>query len=156
MTPTSRPGFNQTEIEELREAFNLFDLDGNGTIDAKELKAAMENLGFENKNRTIYDMISDVDKNGTGDIDFEEFLDLMTVKLGESDSEEDVRKVFNLFDDDKTGYISMQNLKRVTNELGENMTDGELLEMIERVDSSGEGQVNFDDFFKIMTRKTFA
>lgn len=98
MTPTSRPGFNQTEIEELREAFNLFDIDGNGTIDAKELKAAMENLGFENKNRSIYDMISDVDKNGTGDIDFEEFLDLMTVKLGESDSEEDIRKVFNLFD----------------------------------------------------------
>lgn len=49
----------------------------------------------------------------------------------------------------------MQNLKRVTYELGENMTDGELLEMIERVDSTGEGQVNFDDFFKIMTRKTF-
>lgn len=94
----SRPGFNQSEIEELREAFNLFDLDGNGTIDAKELKAAMESLGFENRNKMVYEMISDVDKNGSGDIDFEEFLDIMTIKLGDSGSEDDVRKVFNLFD----------------------------------------------------------
>lgn len=133
--PTSsiaRPGINEGEIEELREAFDLFDTDGNGTIDPNELKAAMTNLGFDAKNHTVYQMISDIDKNGTGDIDFDEFLDLMTIKLGDSDSEEDVRKVFDLFDDDKTGYITIQNLKRVAKDLDENMSDADLLEMIER------------------------
>lgn len=49
-----RPGLSEEEIEEIREAFNLFDTDGSGTIDPKELKAAMQSLGFEAKNQTIY------------------------------------------------------------------------------------------------------
>jgi len=151
----SRAGINEEEIEELREAFELFDTDGNGTIDPNELKSAMKNLGLEAKNHTVYQMISDIDKNGTGDIDFDEFLDLMTVKLGDSDSEEDVRKVFDLFDDDKTGYITIQNLKRVAKDLDENMSDAELLEMIERADSDQDGQINFEDFYSIMTKKVF-
>ena len=55
--------------------------DGSGTIDPKELKAAMQSLGFEAKNQTIYQMIGDIDKDGSGTIDFEEFLDMMTAKM---------------------------------------------------------------------------
>ena len=60
------------QIEEIREAFNLFDPDGSGPIDPKELEAAMQSLGFEAKNQTIYQMIGDIDKDGSGEIDFEE------------------------------------------------------------------------------------
>ena len=52
-----------------------------GTIDPKELKAAMQSLGFEAKNQTIYQMIADIDKDGNGTIDFDEFLDMMTAKM---------------------------------------------------------------------------
>jgi len=52
-----------------------------GTIDPKELKAAMQSLGFEAKNATIFQMISDIDKDGSGSIDFDEFLDMMTAKM---------------------------------------------------------------------------
>ena len=72
-----RPGLSEEEIEEIREAFNLFDTDGSGTIDPKELKAAMQSLGFEAKNQTIYQMIGDIDKDGSGEIDFEEFKAMM-------------------------------------------------------------------------------
>jgi len=67
-----RPGLTEEEVEEIREAFNLFDTDGSGTIDPKELKSAMQSLGFEAKNATIYQMISDIDKDGSGAIDFDE------------------------------------------------------------------------------------
>lgn len=76
-----RPGLSEEEIEEIREAFNLFDTDGSGKIDPKELKAAMQSLGFEAKNATIYQMIGDIDKDGSGSIDFEEFLAMMTAKM---------------------------------------------------------------------------
>lgn len=76
-----RPGLSEEEVEEIREAFNLFDTDGSGTIDPKELKAAMQSLGFEAKNQTIYQMIGDIDKDGSGSIDFDEFLDMMTAKM---------------------------------------------------------------------------
>lgn len=78
-------------------------------------------------------MISDIDKDGSGTIDFEEFLQMMTAKMGERDSREEIMKAFRLFDDDETGKISFKNLKRVAKELGENMTDEELMEMIEEV-----------------------
>ena len=71
----------ELEIEELKEAFNLFDTDGSGNIDAKELKAAMRALGFQVKKADVRKMIADIDKDGNGSIDFEEFLDMMTAKM---------------------------------------------------------------------------
>eukprot|EP01038_Epipyxis_sp_PR26KG_P006144 gene6144-8471_t len=150
-----RPGLSEEEVEEIREAFNLFDTDGSGTIDPKELKAAMTSLGFEAKNQTIYQMIADIDKDGNGTIDFDEFLDMMTAKMSDKDTREDIQKVFNLFDDDQTGKISLRNLKRVAKELGETMSDAELLEMIERADTDADGEINPDEFYAIMTKKTF-
>ena len=151
-----RPGLTEDEIEEIKEAFDLFDTDGSGAIDPKELKAAMQSLGFEAKNQTIFQMISDLDKNKSGTIDFEEFLDMMTARMSDKDTREDIAKVFRLIDDDNTGTITLRNLRRVARELGETMTDEELQEMIDRADSNGDGAVTLDDFFNIMTKKTFA
>ena len=73
-----------------------------GTIDAKELKVAMRALGFEPKKEEIRKMIADVDKDGSGVIDFTEFLDMMTVKMAERNPQEEMLKAFRLFDDDET------------------------------------------------------
>jgi Ca2+-binding EF-hand superfamily protein len=150
-----RPGLTVDEIEEIKEAFDLFDTDNSGTIDPKELKAAMQSLGFDSKNQTIFQMISDLDKDGSGQIEFEEFLDLMTARMSDKDTRSDIEKVFRLFDDDKTGKITFNNLKRVAKELGENMSDEDLMEMIDRADTDGDHAVNFEEFFAIMTKKTF-
>ena len=79
--------------QEIREAFDLFDTDGSGTIDAKELRVAMRALGFEPKKEEIKKMISDIDKDDSGTIDFNEFLEMMTAKMSEKDSREEIRKV---------------------------------------------------------------
>uniref|UniRef100_A0A7S3N7S7 EF-hand domain-containing protein n=1 Tax=Euplotes harpa TaxID=151035 RepID=A0A7S3N7S7_9SPIT len=152
----TRPGLTEDEVEEIKEAFDLFDTDGSGSIDPKELKAAMQSLGFEAKNQTIFQMISDLDKNRGNNIDFDEFLDMMTARMSDKDTREDISKVFRLFDDDGTGLITIKNLRRVARELGETMTEEELQEMIDRADSNGDGGVSPDDFFNIMTKKTFA
>eukprot|EP00274_Cyanoptyche_gloeocystis_P007843 CAMPEP_0196653436 /NCGR_PEP_ID=MMETSP1086-20130531/3059_1 /TAXON_ID=77921 /ORGANISM="Cyanoptyche gloeocystis , Strain SAG4.97" /LENGTH=99 /DNA_ID=CAMNT_0041984633 /DNA_START=400 /DNA_END=696 /DNA_ORIENTATION=+ len=98
-------------------------------------------------------MISDIDKDGSGTIDFEEFLEMMTQKMSEKDPKEDILKAFKLFDDDSTGKISFKNLKRVAKELGENMTDEELQEMIDEFDKDGDGEINEDEFMAIMTKR---
>merc|ERR1711924_230274 len=114
----SKGGLSEEQIEEIREAFNLFDADNSGAIDVRELKAAMRALGFEVKK-----MISDIDNDGNGSIEFQEFLEMMTGKMGEKDTREDIEKVFKLFDDDNTGKISLRNLRRVAQELGENIDE---------------------------------
>merc|ERR1712141_800084 len=120
----------EEQKQEIREAFDLFDADGSCTIDAKELKVAMRALGFEPKKEEIKKMIAEIDKEGTGQKYFNDFLRIMTEKMSEKDSKEEILKAFRLFDDDETGKISFKNLKRVAKELGENLTDEELQEMI--------------------------
>lgn len=142
----------EEQRQEIREAFDLFDTDGSGSIDAKELKVAMRALGFEPKKEEVRKMIADIDKNGSGSIDFEEFLSMMSVKMGERDSKEEMIKAFRLFDDDETGRITFKNLKRVAKELGEDMTDEELQEMIDEADREGTGEVSLDDFMRIMKK----
>lgn len=82
----------------------------------------MRALGFEPKKEEVKKLVADFDKDGSGLIDYEEFLQVMTTKMGERDGKEEIIKAFRLFDDDETGKISFKNLKRVAKELGENIT----------------------------------
>ncbi|XP_036892704.1 centrin-1 [Sturnira hondurensis] len=147
-----KPELTEDQKQEVREAFDLFDADGSGTIDVKELKVAMRALGFEPRKEEMKKMISEVDKEGTGKISFNDFLAVMTQKMAEKDTKEEILKAFRLFDDDETGKISFKNLKRVANELGENLTDEELQEMIDEADRDGDGEVNEEEFLRIMKK----
>merc|ERR1712031_150287 len=94
-----KPGqLSDEQLDEIREAFSLFDSDASGMIDVRELKAAMRALGFEVKNEELK-MVTDIDNDGNGTIEFSEFLQMMTGKMGEKDTREDIEKVFKLFDD---------------------------------------------------------
>ena len=129
-------GLSDEEIEEIQEAFTMFDTSGEGTIDPSELKAAMVSLGFDKKSPIVYEMISDLETLGRG-INFEEFLSAISKKLGNRESREGIDRIFDLFDDDKSGYISLNNLRRVAKELGETLSTEELKEMLSRAASNG-------------------
>ena len=150
--PKKRTELTEEQRQEIKEAFDLFDTDGSGSIDAKELKVAMRALGFEPKKEEIKKMIADLDHEGNGVIDYNDFLDLMTVKMAERDPMEEMMKAFRLFDEDDTGKISFKNLKRVAKELGENMSDEEIQEMIDEADRDGDGEISDEEFFRIMKK----
>mmetsp|Transcript_75563 Transcript_75563/g.133369 ORF Transcript_75563/g.133369 Transcript_75563/m.133369 type:complete len:514 (-) Transcript_75563:351-1892(-) len=90
---------------EIKEAFDLFDTDGSGEIDGKELRVAMKALGFNHTQGEIDKMIIEVDDDGSGEIGFPEFLTMMTIKIQNRDL-----KTFNLNEDDDTGKISFKGL----------------------------------------------
>lgn len=148
-----RPGLTDEEIEEIKEAFSLFDTDGSGTIDPKELKAAMHSLGFEKKSPTVYEMIAELETR-SHEVYFDEFLEAISAKLGNRDSRDGIDRIFDLFDDDHSSQINFQNIRRVARELGETMTPEELKEMLQRASSNGE-HINREDFYNIMTKKAF-
>ena len=93
------------QMQELREAFDLFDTDGSGMIETKELQVALRALGFDSKKDKVRKMIADIDLDGSGTIDFNEFVEMMTGKMGDRDSPEELSRVFKLFDDDETGAL---------------------------------------------------
>ena len=104
----------------------MFDSNASGKIDTKDLKVAMGAPGFEPRKEKIKKMLVEVDKDNSGKLSFDGFLSLMAIKMSEKDTKEEILKAFKLFDDNDTGKISFENLKRVTNELGESLTDEEL------------------------------
>lgn len=143
------PGVGEDELTELKEAFDLFDKDQGGTIDGKELKAAVESLGFDQSNRMIQYLLAEMKD---AEMDFPAFVHLMTAHASEG-TEEDIKKVFQLYDVDNTGFITLDNLRHIAKQLGETTSEKDLQEMISRVDTTGKGMVGFPDFLNIMQKK---
>merc|ERR1712072_622224 len=150
-----RPGLSVDEVEEIKEAFDLFDNDQSGAISVAELTSAMKSLGFDVKHAVVFQMIAELDADGSGEIEFDEFLDMMTARISDKNSREDIERVFKLFDSDRTGEISLDNMKRVAKELGEDISPQELQEIIQRSDLDNDGALTMDDFYQVMTKKNF-
>ncbi|OII77873.1 centrin [Cryptosporidium andersoni] len=148
---TRRTELSEQQRSEIREAFELFDSDSTGYIDVKEVKVAMRALGFEPKKEELRKILSNVDINGM--VSYSDFHDLVEMKILQRDPREEMLKAFKLFDDDNTGKITFKNLKRVAKELGENIADEEIQEMIDEADRDGDGEINQEEFIRIM-RKT--
>lgn len=131
----------------------MFDTDLGGSVDTKELKAAMTSLGFESQNGAIFQMITELDSDGNGNIDFPEWLSLMTAKVGDKSTKAHFAKIFAMYDDERTGFLSAKNLRRVAQDLGENISEEEIQEMIARADLDQDGLVSEEEFYTLMTRK---
>merc|ERR1712232_388057 len=138
---------------EVKEAFDLFDTDGSGAIDATELKVAMQALGFEPTAKEVEKMVADIDIDGNATIEFEEFVEMMEGKMSDKDQLEEMRNAFKLYDADGCGKIRFKDLKRVAGELGENMGDAEIQEIIDEGDTDGDGALNEDVFMRIMKKQ---
>ncbi|KAI8514255.1 PREDICTED: calmodulin-like [Branchiostoma belcheri] len=141
------------QISEFKEAFELFDKDGNGSIDLEELRTVMTKLGQNPTNSELRDMINEVDTDGDGTIDFTEFLTMMTQQMKQMHQEEELRDSFKLFDKDGNGSISAAELRQVMANLGEKLTDEEVDAMIREADVDGDGEVNFEEFVRMMRDK---
>nr|AAD34256.1 calmodulin mutant SYNCAM54 [synthetic construct] len=141
------------KIAEFKEAFSLFDKDGDGTITTKELGTVMRSLGQNPTKKKLQDMINEVDADGNGTIDFPEFLNLMARKMKDTDSKKKLKEAFRVFDKDGNGFISAAELRHVMTNLGEKLTKKKVDEMIREADVDGDGQVNYEEFVQVMMAK---
>merc|ERR1711924_487523 len=128
------------------------DTDGSGLIATGELKVAMKALGFEPKPGEIEKLIHSVDDDGDGEMDYDDFERMMERKILDKDQKDVLLKAFALFDDDKTGTITLANLKRVAKELGETLSEDDLKEVIAESDKDGDGELSMDEFLAVMKK----
>ena len=146
---------NAEQIAVFKDAFSLFDDDGSGTISTKELGTVMKSLGQNPTEAELQEMINEIDIDGNGEIDFDEFLLLMVKKINEgADSEEELYQAFREFDRDGNGLISAAELKHIMAALGERLTDEEVDETMKDADLDGDGYLNFEEFANLVTYKS--
>ncbi|KAL6505851.1 putative calcium-binding protein cml25 [Orobanche minor] len=138
--------------EELEQVFKKFDVNGDGKISASELGSIMRSLGHAVTDEELAFMIQEVDSDGDGFIDLQEFIELNTNDVGFDEVLENLKDAFQVFDIDKNGSISAEELQNVLKSLGEECTLAECRKMISGVDADGNGTISFDEF-KVMMMK---
>jgi len=138
------------QLDEFREAFNAFDLDGSGSIDNVELGELFRSLGQEPTSVELEKMVTAADVDGNGSIDFLEFSALMAHMMATHDDPDTqratLRHAFGIFDVDGNGTIDADEIRRVMLNLGEPVSRNDVDDILELFDKDGNGNVDYDEF----------
>eukprot|EP00160_Parvularia_atlantis_P021287 Unigene916_Nuclearia_a/m.2938 Unigene916_Nuclearia_a/g.2938 ORF Unigene916_Nuclearia_a/g.2938 Unigene916_Nuclearia_a/m.2938 type:complete len:148 (-) Unigene916_Nuclearia_a:153-596(-) len=140
--------------EETKEAFNLFDKQGNGTIPLKDLPDLLRAVG-QNPLKTELEAIMNAhDATGKKPVSYTDYVKIQNRPDGwkAHGTEEEFIQGFAVFDRDGNGLISAGELRYVLTSLGEKLSDREVDELIRAVETDKDGMINYSDFVKaIMT-----
>merc|ERR1712125_68587 len=153
--PWTRPGLGEEQVMEIKDAFDLFDRDRSGEITVGEMLEAMRSLGYDTEQGEAAEHIKSLDKDGSGALEFNEFYDLLTARFSENTTKEELERVFKLFDTDGTGQISVANMRAVADQVGDQVSDDELGDIVLKNDMNNDGSLTFEDFYNVLTKKSF-
>jgi len=134
-----------------QDAFQHFDTNHSGFIPTKQLGPLLRFCAENPSEAEIQDMVNEVDSDATGVLQFPHFLQLMARKFSENNAEDEIREAFKVFDGDGNGYISRQELRQVMLNIGEKLLDAEIDYLINDIDIDGDGQINYEEFYLMMT-----
>ena len=137
---------------EIEEAFHLLDINGDGLITTKDIKIALRSIGFEPTKKEILHMISDADSTSDGTINLPLFIKLMTKKRDDMNPDEEIKRAFHLYAEPGSKGITAADIKRVADELGENLTEEEIHDIIEEADRDNDGMISLEEFMFVMKK----
>jgi len=138
--------FDQTQVQEFKEAFNMIDQDRDGFISNEDLKDMMASLGQVQSDAEIDAMI----KEAPGAINFTMFLTLMGEKLNGTDPEDVIRNAFKCFDKDGSGFISEDAMRELLKSMGERFTEAECDDMFEEAEVDKKGNFNYLEYVRLI------
>merc|ERR1719454_1915930 len=140
-TPYCIPGeITVHEVQDMKRAFDMIDEDRSGLIDAEELQGAAVALGIPMEENIAVLL-------GSDRINFDEFFKRMTAKLSPDDKVDDIMNIFELFDSDCTGTISLDNLQNIARIIGAKESASDIQDMLSTLDTDGDGELDPIDFY---------
>lgn len=142
--------FSPEQLEEFREAFKLFDKDGGGTISISEIRAIMDTRGERLSDAELAELMTAIDEDRSGEIDFDEFCKMMAVVSVKLSPQEELLAAFQHFDVQNKGKFGKIELEQVFKELGQSLTAQDMADIFEVMDNDKDGGITFDDFKTLM------
>ncbi|XP_045123606.1 troponin C, isotype gamma-like isoform X2 [Portunus trituberculatus] len=142
------------QIDALRKAFDSFDTDKKGAITTETVGTILRMMGVKISEKNLQEVIAETDVDGSGELEFEEFVELAAKFLIEEDEEalkEELREAFRIYDKGGDGYITTDTLREILRELDNRLTEEDLDGIIEEVDEDGSGTLDFDEFMEMMS-----
>ncbi|XP_008787648.1 probable calcium-binding protein CML10 [Phoenix dactylifera] len=149
-SPTSPTAGPAGATDELEWVFKKFDSNGDGRISSPELAAIFQSLGHPASDEELERMMGEADTDGDGFISYDEFVDLNVRTVDDSTALEDLRHAFSVFDLDRNGAISADELASVLRSIGEGASVAQCKRMIDGVDRDGDGVISFEEFKLMM------
>jgi calmodulin len=142
----------EEEIAEFREIFSLVDKDGGGTISKDELGELMDTLGIDASPEDIDYMIAEIDQDGTGEINFEEFVTVMSRKVNATYTSDQVKRAFKLFEaGGPTGYVKAETLKRALCTYGsEKLSEEQANDLVNQLEADPQGMINYEVYVDML------
>ncbi|XP_068637978.1 probable calcium-binding protein CML15 [Aristolochia californica] len=140
------------QLQQLKNIFARFDMDSDGSLTHLELAALLRSLGLKPSGDQIHVLLSNMDANGNGAVEFDELVEAIMSDMNEEFfiNQEQLMEVFRSFDQDGNGYISAAELARAMAKMGHPLTFRELTEMLREADTDGDGVISFTEFASIM------
>ena len=145
-----KPEFNKEELRSIEKAFNLF-ADRTGVVNLNNMVIAMKELKFDENEPVIYDLMAELESECQGGLTYEEFVDKLTEKLQDRESQKATERVFDLFVEDPKGILTYEVLKKVAVETGDNASDEDLKRLIKN-GASNCNDIPYEEFHSIMTK----
>ena len=145
-----KPEFSKEELYSIEKAFKLF-ADRNGMINLNNMVIAMKELKFDENEPVIYDLMAELESENQGSLSYDDFVDKLTEKLQDRESEKATERVFDLFVEDPKGTVTFEVLKKVAVETGDNTSDEDLQRLIKSGASNGT-DIPYDEFRSIMVK----
>jgi calcium-binding protein CML len=152
----TRPGkmgkdLSDDQVSSMKEAFTLFDTDGDGRIAPSELGILMRSLGGNPTQAQLKSIVTE--ENLTAPFDFPRFLDLMAKHMKAEPFDRQLRDAFKVLDKDSTGYVSVSELRHILTSIGEKLEPSEFDEWIREVEVGSDGRIRYEDFIARMVAK---
>uniref|UniRef100_A0A1W7RAV8 Calglandulin n=1 Tax=Hadrurus spadix TaxID=141984 RepID=A0A1W7RAV8_9SCOR len=145
---------SKEQVEMLKKAFDMFDREKKGYIHTDMVGTILRSMGQSFNEKELRELIVEVDADGSGELEFDEFLVLTAKFLVEEDAEkmqQELREAFRLYDKEGNGYINVSDLRQILRALDDKLTEDELDDMIAEIDTDGSGTVDFEEFMEMMT-----
>ncbi|WAR19538.1 CALM-like protein [Mya arenaria] len=151
LTETQRTelDLNEDTVKAIRDVFTVLDQDKSGSLDVGELETAMRQMGVECTHSEIVELITQIDKDGNGTVEFYEFSRMVAEKLQAGDPETELKEAFAVFDKNGDGKVSSEEIRVVVESLGGKMTNAELENMLREVDENNDGYLDYEEFVHI-------
>jgi calmodulin len=141
---------SETQTKSAQDAFKSFDKKNEDKIKVGDIEPAMKRLGHTIKPDWLEKIEHMIDSEGTGYIAFEEFCSIVRKKMQDDEDERELREMFRILDKEKKGEVNTNELRWILKNLGDDLTEADIDDMIADVDTDGSGWVDYNEFYKLM------
>ncbi|XP_037960105.1 neo-calmodulin-like [Teleopsis dalmanni] len=140
------------QLDAFKIAVEQYQENGTGTIATKDVAAFLVTLGYDVPDEVLTNALHEIDPDNSGLIEMHTFLSMAIAKFQSYARVEQIQKLFDILDTNKDGYLTPQEMRRVAEITGFDISDEKINEMVQILDVDGDGKVSFEEFSTLFKR----